>query len=80
VESFDNDVKLDAVISFHYVGSKLKAYSEATGTYLQFPRDLRSPRVKYIADIVKSKKTSGAIFYRAYPNSIRNSITGEVVG
>lgn len=60
---------------------KLKAYCPATKTYLQFPNRLRTRHGQtYMADVVKSRRKTGKVFYRAYRGSIRDSQTGEVVG
>lgn len=59
---------------------KLKAYCPKTDTWLQFPTKLRKEGRKFIADVVKAKKDTGNIFYRAYKGSIRDAQTGELVG
>ena len=82
LDALDQHVVLDARVIIQHQGrrgSKLKAYCPATKTYLQFPRALRqfSGQV-YIADVIKSKKSTGTIFYRAYKKSIRN-LDGELI-
>ncbi|MCA1807817.1 MAG: hypothetical protein LC687_08240, partial [Actinobacteria bacterium] len=78
-DALDNDVRFDARIVV-YKGSKLKAYCEDTGTYVQFPTDLRRYRARFIADVVKAKRSGGKVFYRAYKGSIRDAYSGKVVG
>jgi len=79
LDALDQDVKLDAkVIIEPGPGRKLKAYCPTTDTYLQFPTKLRYRNAKYIADVVKSARKGGAVFYRAYRGSIRD-IEGNVV-
>ena len=82
MDAFDGFVIQDALIDIRWshLHNKYKAYCLKTNTYLQFPTALRKPGAQYIADIVKSKKDTGTIFYRAYRNSIRDSKTGVVVG
>ena len=80
LDAFDANVVLDAKVDIVRQGSKLKAYCPYTRTYLQFPRALRKPGAKFIADVIQAKKTSGTIFYRAYKGSIRNAVTGEILG
>ena len=72
MDAMDRHVVMDARVTFVMKGPKLKAYCEKTDTYLQFPRHLRKRGTTLIADIIKSKKADGAVFYRAYPHSIRD--------
>ena len=80
LDALDGDVRLDAEVTFYGQGRKLKAYCAETRTNLQFPTKLRSRYKTYIADVVKCERKDGAVFYRAYKGSIRDSKTGEVVG
>ena len=41
-------------ITTHKIGGKLKAYCPTVDKYLQFPRDLRQPGIKYTAGDVLS--------------------------
>lgn len=73
MDALDSHVIMDAKITFVRVSSKIKAYCEKTGTYLQFPRHLRNTRTHCIADIIKAKDNGGTVFYRAYAGSIRDA-------
>ena len=79
LEAFDRDVRLDARIEIICLGSKLKAYCVDTGTYAQFPRNLRSFGGVFVADVIKSAKADGVPFYRAVKGSIR-PVMGKVIG
>ena len=79
VDALDNDVRFDAQLVCVAHGRKLKVYCEDTGTYVQFPTSIRRIGRRFIADVVKSRRTNGNIFYRAYRSSIRDAETGEVV-
>lgn len=82
MEALDKDVRLDAIIDIVYLGKKLKAYCVDTGTYLQFPRDLRSTGDRYYADVIKAGNGDGrdrTIFYRAVKGSIRKTKHGDSI-
>ena len=81
LSSLDNHVIQDARVEIIYSTQhhKLKAYCPASDTYLQFPTRLRRAGRRFIADVVKAKKDTGTIFYRAYPGSIRDAVTGELL-
>lgn len=79
MEALDNHVLLDSHIEIRDNGFKLKAYCRETNTNVQFPTSIRVRGREFIADVVKARKTSGTIFYRAYRNSIRDAKTGVVV-
>lgn len=82
MEALDKDVRLDAVIDIVYLGKKLKAYCGDTGTYIQFPRDLRRTGDRYYADIIKAGSGDGierTVFYRAVQGSIRNNKSGNPI-
>ena len=78
MDALDREVILDAVITFQYLGSKLKAFCEDTGTYVQFPRALRNPRNLFIADVIKAGGKGKRVFYHAYKGSIRTD-SGRLV-
>ena len=62
-------------------GNKLKAYCEDTNTYLQFPRGLRKPRARFVADVVEVINDNVyQKYYRAMNGSIRREGSDEVVG
>ena len=77
MDAFENHVVIDANVTMERVGSKIKAYCTDTGTYLQFPRDIRKMGKKFKADVIKAKNTSGSVFYRYYKGSIREIIEGK---
>ena len=79
MDALDRSVFIDAEVQFMRVGPKIKAYCPETKTYLQFPRDLRREGTKLYADVVKAKQSSGTIFYRAYPGSIRRTKNGDSI-
>lgn len=56
-----------------------KAWCNRVGSYLQFPRDLRSNGAKYVADIIEVIPKNRAKFYRAMKGSIRKRGSDEVV-
>ena len=74
--ALDKHVMLDANIEIRYLGSKLKAYCKETDTYVQFPREIRKPGKKFIADVVKAQRGEDQIFYRAATGSIRDAAKG----
>jgi len=72
----------DAIIRITYVGNKAKAYCEDTGTYVQFPRDLREKYRQFKADIIFADVKNYRPYVRAYKGSIRpviNGVEGEVI-
>jgi hypothetical protein len=79
MDALDRPVHLDATIRITMLGSKLKAYCEDTGTFVQFPRDLRKHGRRFVADVIQSANASGTVFYRAYKGSIRETKNGNVV-
>lgn len=78
-DALDREVVLDADIIIQYLGSKLKAYCKQTGTYVQFPRDIRKAGKRFVADVIKAGGNGRAVFYHAYKNSIRESVNGKVI-
>jgi hypothetical protein len=71
----------DAKIRIVHQGNKLKAYCIKSGTFLQFPRRLRSHGACFIADVVEVIREDGVRkYYRAMPKSIRNPNSDEVIG
>jgi len=84
MDAFEQHVVLDAKIVLRRDSNnwrKLKAWCPVTGTNLQFPSKLREYEgQRFIADVIKSRKKGGKVFYRAYRKSIRDPKTGEVVG
>lgn len=83
LDALDRDVRLDVEVIIRQDPlnrRKLKAYCPVTGTNLQFPSTLRKyVGQKYICDVIKSARSTGAPFYRAYRKSIRDPHTGNVV-
>lgn len=79
LDALDREVILDAKIKIVPLGSKLKAWCENTQTYLQFPREIRAYGRTFVADVVKTANKTCKVFYRAYPNSIRESIDGPII-
>jgi hypothetical protein len=80
MDALDRHVLLGSHIVIQWNGSKYKAYCKETGTYVQFPTAIRKQGKTFTADVVKAKKESGTIFYRAYRGSIVDDETGKVVG
>ena len=79
MEALDREVLLDATITFEWLGTKIKARCQETGTYVQFPRALRKPGKRFVADVIKSGGNGRAVFYHAYKGSIRDPKTDRVV-
>lgn len=61
-------------------GGKYKAVCTNTNTYVQFPRDLRSPGTVYTADVIENSQEGKATFYSVVKGSIRKRGTDIVVG
>jgi len=79
LDALDSHVVLDAKIRFIHEGSKLKAHCPDVECNLQFPRKLRRSGKTMVADVVKAKRSTGKVFYRAYPGSIRETKEGDPV-
>jgi hypothetical protein len=79
LDAFERHVIIDANIMITCEGRKLKAYCPESGTFLQFPRDIRKISRKFKADVIKAKNESGRIYYRAYKGSIREIIDSKEV-
>ncbi len=79
LDALDREVYINAKVRFERQGPKIKAYCPETKTFLQFPRDLRVIGTTLFADIVKAKQSTGKIFFRAYPGSIRRTENGEPI-
>jgi len=79
MDALDREVYISAKVQFMKVGPKIKAYCPETKTYLQFPRDLRVPGTTLYADVVKAKQSTGTVFFRAYPGSIRRTKNGDSI-
>lgn len=78
MDALDRDVKTDATIRILHNGVKLKAFCVETGTNVQFPTKIRQRGKVFIADVIKAKKDSGTVFYRAYRGSIREKIGDKI--
>jgi hypothetical protein len=69
-------------------GSKARALCARTGTWTQFPNNLRILGKCYKADVVSMQEFDGdmmnakakGVFYRAIPGSIRAEDSNEVLG
>jgi len=81
LDALDRHVVIDAKVEMRRgTGSKLKAYCPIVKANLQFPSKLREYQgQKFTADVIKAKKGTGIVFYRAYRGSIRDE-KGDVVG
>lgn len=79
MDSFGGDVQMDLLVTMRYHRGKFKAYSPKLGCYLQFPRKLREPNMRFICDATESQN-NGRTFYRAYKGTIRDANSGDVVG
>jgi len=77
----EKNIIRDAKIELVYLGNKLKAYCEASNTYLQFPTNLRTRCGRmFIADVVEVIRTDGVTkYYRAMGGSIRDFGDDEVL-
>jgi hypothetical protein len=79
MNAIDRHVAIDCHVVIQKQGSKLKAYCKETDTFLQFPRDIRKAGETFFADVVKASKSTGTVFYRAYPGSIRRTKNGDPI-
>lgn len=75
--ALDQEVLLDAEIKIIWAKGKLKAYCSNTDTFVQFPKAIRTEGRGFIADVVKAEVKGSTVFYRAFKNSIRESIKGK---
>lgn len=68
-------------ITYSYEHSKLKAFCNATKSYLQFPTALRRyDGLKYTADVIEVKNDAvREKYYRVLKNTIRDN-QGNIVG
>lgn len=72
------DATIDIVYSYEH--NKLKAKCNQTGTYLQFPNNLRIRGARYTADVIEVKNEKvDQKYYRVLKNTIRNT-QGNIVG
>jgi hypothetical protein len=80
LDALDRHVILDAKLVCVNEGKGYpKVWCEATGTHVQFPRALRRYGRRFVADVIKAKRSTGAIFYRAYGGSIRDAESGKLL-
>lgn len=56
-----------------------KAYCEAVHKNCRFPKNLRFPGSRFIADVVEVKPDGAAIHYRAVKGTIRRKGSDEVI-
>lgn len=80
-EAFGRIVHKDAEIEItsYRKGGKYKAFCSKTNTYIQFPRNLRQPGVRYIADLLEQSQEGKETFYTAVKGSIRLKGSNSVI-
>ena len=76
----EKHVVKDAIITIkNAYTSHPKAWCDRVGSYLQFPRDLRSSNAVYVADVIEVIPKDRSKFYRAVKGSIRKYGSDQVI-